>query len=60
MGRTICKDCQHYNDLRSECRRNPPVPVIINQQGTVAGMWPAAMASDWCGGAKPVEVATLQ
>lgn len=53
MGALTCNDCQHYSAMNQQCRRNPPVPVIIgtNQQGqpAVAGMWPAVQSSDWCG-----------
>lgn len=53
MSDLTCSSCQHFFALTTQCRRNPPVPVIIGQDSTgapaVAGMWPAASNADWCG-----------
>lgn len=53
MSAQNCNECQHFSAINQQCRRNPPLPVILgadaNGQPMVAGMWPAVRAEDWCG-----------
>ncbi len=46
-----CQDCKYFSALTSECRKNPPVPVMIaGRDGPhVLGMFPATRADQWCG-----------
>ena len=46
-----CQTCKAFNAMLSQCRANPPIPILIQSpMGTpsVGGMFPAVSKEDWC------------
>lgn len=45
-----CALCSAFSALTSECRRESPKPIAINNNGQIQiiGAWPGTTGSNWC------------
>lgn len=54
MTRGTCATCAFFEDVRQECRFNPPTVVAIaptqnpTQNAATDSRWPAVDSDDWC------------